>query len=327
MGGKPKSSFLEDAITVAAVLPWWACLLLAAISFGLFHLLAGMRTTAHTGPEVIINTLWVAIGSAGQLLAPLVFLIAAAISAVRQVRRGRVEPSYPSRNPPEPHSTDSTPAPKDDAESKDEADHDLYETWKDVTKTEDVRPPLDTSRWSEELLNALEWKRFELLCAAYFETLGFKSKVARKGADGGVDIHLFAEGSSVPAIVVQCKAWRTYTVSVKAIRELLGVMTAARVPEGVFVTTSVYTSEARQFAAANHIDLIDGNDLLRKIAATRPEDQAALLQLATAGDFTTPTCPSCGIKMVERVAQKTGERFWGCRRFPNCRYTMAQRSS
>src|SRR6185437_13503024 len=188
--------------------------------------------------------------------------------------------------------------------------------------TESNRPAIDTTRWSKELLNALEWKRFEILCAAYFETLGFKSKVAREGADGGVDIHLYAEGSSVPAIVVQCKAWRTYTVGIKAIRELLGVMTAAHVPEGVFVTTSVYTAEARQFAAANQIDLIDGDDLLRKIAATRPEHQAALLQLVTAGDFTTPTCPSC-----ERVAQKTGDTFWGCTRFPNCRFTMPQRSS
>ncbi|HXS53987.1 MAG TPA: restriction endonuclease [Usitatibacter sp.] len=323
MRRKPKTSFLEDAITVAAMLPWWACLLLAAISFGLFHWLAGMRTAAHTAPAVVSNLWLVVIGTVGQLLAPLVFLIAAAISAVRQVSRKRVEPSYPS---PKPGSTNSTREPTDDAESQ-EADHDLYDTWKDVSKTEEVRPPLDTSRWSKDLLYALEWKRFELLCAAYFETLGFKTKVAREGADGGVDIHLSAEGSSVPAIVAQCKAWRTYTVGIKAIRELLGVMTAARVPEGVFVTTSAYTAEARQFAAANHIDLIDGDDLLRKIAATRPEDQAALLQLATAGDFMTPTCPSCGIKMVERVAQKTGEKFWGCVRFPNCRFTMPQRSS
>ena len=108
----------------------------------------------------------------------------------------------------------------------------------------------------------------------------------------------------------------------KPIRELLGVMTAARIAEGVFVTTSDYTDEARRFAEGNNLQLIDGEDFLKKIAATSAERQAALLQAATAGDFTIPTCPSCGIKMVERVAQKTGERFWGCTRFPSCRRTF-----
>ena len=136
---------------------------------------------------------------------------------------------------------------------------------------------MDTSRWSKELLDALEWKRFELLCAGYFETLGFKSKVAREGADGGVDIHLYAEGSSAPAILVQCKAWKAYQVGIKPIRELLGVMTDARVSEGVFVTTSMYTAEARRFAAGHNIQLIDGEDLLKKVSAAATGDERALL--------------------------------------------------
>jgi len=111
-------------------------------------------------------------------------------------------------------------------------------------------------------------------------------------------------------------------VGVKEVRELLGVMTAARVSEGIFVTTSRYTTEALQFAKGNDLHLIDGEDLLKKIAAASPEAKANLLQLATAGHFTTPTCPSCGIKMVERVAQKTGDAFWGCLGFPRCRRTF-----
>jgi restriction system protein len=161
----------------------------------------------------------------------------------------------------------------------------------------------------------------------YFETLGFRSKVARKGADGGVDIHLYAAGSNTPGILVQCKAWKAYPVGIKPIRELLGVMTAARVAEGVFITTGEYTSEARQFAAQNNIHLIDGGDFLRKIQAVPADCQRSLLEIATAGDFTTPTCPSCGIKMVNRVAQKSGERFWGCTGYPRCRRTFRQAQS
>jgi restriction system protein len=316
MPRKRRTSFLEDVVSLASMLPWWLSLLLAPISFALFHMLAAMKRAASTPAERVSNALWTSLTVSGELIVPVVFVIAAALAGLRRIRQERIDPK-PPRVEPSPPVGHMPEIPNDD----------LYDAWKDVSKTERDRPPIDTAQWSKELLDALEWKRFELLCAGYFETLGFKSKVAREGADGGVDIHLYANGSSTPSIVVQCKAWKTYKVGIKPIRELLGVMTAAQVSEGIFVTTGSYTAEARECAAANHIDLIDGEDLLRKIAASRPEDHAALLKLATAGDFTTPTCPSCGIKMVERVAQKTGDKFWGCTRFPACRLTLRQRSS
>jgi very-short-patch-repair endonuclease len=38
-----------------------------------------------------------------------------------------------------------------------------------------------------------------------------------------------------------------------------------------------------------------------------------------------PECPKCRVAMVQRTAQKgvnAGKRFWACRSFPNCRYTI-----
>lgn len=319
MPRKPRTSFLEDVYDTAAKLPWWAGIVLAALSFVVGHMLAGSRAANSRAPEAMVMPVVVALGIAIEYLGPLIFLLAAARSGFRQMQERRLERTSPAPSPIESRATTIDPA-------KPIPDDDLYDTWKDVSKTEPSRPPVDTSRWSMELLKALEWKRFELLCAGYFETLGFKAKVAREGADGGIDIHLYPEGSDAPGIVVQCKAWNAYQVGVKPIRELLGVMAAERISEGVFVTTSDYTGEARRFAEGNNLQLIDGEDFLRKIAATSPERQAALLQLATAGDFATPTCPSCGIKMVERVAQKTGERFWGCPSFPSCRRTFRRAS-
>lgn len=34
-----------------------------------------------------------------------------------------------------------------------------------------------------------------------------------------------------------------------------------------------------------------------------------------------PDCPRCGEQMRERVNRKTGDKFWGCARFPKCRGT------
>jgi len=50
-----------------------------------------------------------------------------------------------------------------------------------------------------------------------------------------------------------------------------------------------------------------------------------LLDFATAGDWTTPTCPSCGVKMAARNSKR--RRFWGCVHFPKCRGTLQMRGS
>ena len=51
-------------------------------------------------------------------------------------------------------------------------------------------------------------------------------------------------------------------------------------------------------------------------------DAYQLLKLATQGDFLTPTCPSCGIKMVPRKSTQVGREFWGCTNYPRCKQTF-----
>jgi restriction system protein len=183
-------------------------------------------------------------------------------------------------------------------------------------------PRLDLKSWSLDLLRALEWKRFELVCAAYFEAIGMRTKVAREGADGGVDIQLYKENDARPSAIAQCKAWKVYDVDVKPVRELYGVMARQGVTQGIFLTTGRFTREARSFPKGNELLLWDGEQLLAKIRDLPPETRAELLRIATEGDFTTPTCASCGIKLVKRSPRDGGESFWGCRNYPRCRMIM-----
>jgi hypothetical protein len=167
--------------------------------------------------------------------------------------------------------------------------------------------PADASRaaaprsWSLELLRRLEWRRFEELCAAYCEVAG---------------------GADKPPSVVQCKPWGVYTVGIKAVRELRAAMAAAGLPQGVLLACGTFTSEAKEFSRGENIQLIDGGELLRKIDALAPEQGQALLKLATAGDFSTPTCPACGIKMTARTSSTEGRKFWGCLNYPRCKRTF-----
>src|SRR5690348_12462002 len=58
-----------------------------------------------------------------------------------------------------------------------------------------ARAKFDTRKWNPELLKHLDWRRFEELCAAYFEALGFSARITRSRAGGGVDIALCAQAS------------------------------------------------------------------------------------------------------------------------------------
>jgi restriction system protein len=182
---------------------------------------------------------------------------------------------------------------------------------------------VDTRRWTAPLLKRLEWRRFEELCAAYFEALGFRTRIARSGAGAGVDLHLLAGDSDRTAIVVHSKAWDAYRVGIKAARELRSAMAAAQAGEGVLVTSGRFTQETIAFAGKENIQLIDGADLLVKITALAPEKALALLKFATQGDFLTPTCPSCSIKMISRKSTREGRNFWGCRNYPSCKETFS----
>lgn len=178
--------------------------------------------------------------------------------------------------------------------------------------------------WSAELLRDIEWKLFEDLSAAYYKEKGIHAELTKLGADGGIDIKLFQDDSGKPTSLVQCKAWNSKQVGVKEIREFLGVMSHEKIPKGFFMASGAYSNDAKEIAKANRITLIDGVMLLAMIKRLPADGQQRLLDLATEGDYTTPSCPSCGVKMLRKTS-KRGD-FWGCKNFPKCRQTLHVKS-
>ena len=91
-----------------------------------------------------------------------------------------------------------------------------------ASRRRSTRGDIDTAQWTPQLLKRLEWRRFEELCAAYFD-------------------NLYAEGADRAAILVHCRPWDAYGVGIKPVRELHGAMAAAQVREGVLVTSGKFT--------------------------------------------------------------------------------------
>jgi restriction system protein len=188
--------------------------------------------------------------------------------------------------------------------------------------------PSPISEWSLDLIQAIEWKRFEDLCQKFYEAKGIRSACTPLGPDGGIDIRLFQDDSGQATAIVQCKAWGDSYVGVKPIRELLGVMVHEKVVKAFFMTSGKYSDDAKAFAVPNRITLIDGKMLLELIKRLPEEVRQSLLAFATAGDYNIPSCPTCGRKM-RFIAGKEGKRdFWGCPSFPKCRQRLwARRGS
>lgn len=202
----------------------------------------------------------------------------------------------------------------------------VHETWEALMVG---TPPVKTipTEWSLDLLRDLEWKRFEDVCQRFYALKGIKSETTPLGPDGGIDIRLFQDDSGMPSSIVQCKAWGERHVGIKPVRELLGVMAHEKIEKAFFMASGGFTDEAKQFAQANRITLITGEMLLAMIQRLPDADQQALLAFAIEGDYRTPTCPSCGIKM-RRVPGTSGRPdFWGCQNYPRCRQKLGMRAA
>lgn len=180
-------------------------------------------------------------------------------------------------------------------------------------------------QWSSDVFAAIEWRRFEAVVEALFAQAGFETRSQSHGADGGVDIWLHSKNAEGPVSVVQCKHWQGKPVTVKEMREFLGVMVSKGLKRGTYATTSRYTADALEFAKAHGINAQDGAGLLKLIAQRTPEQQARLLEVAYEGEYWKPTCASCGVKMTERTPKNGGAAFWGCVNFPRCKRTLAMK--
>jgi hypothetical protein len=81
---------------------------------------------------------------------------------------------------------------------------------------------LPPDRWSRDVFELIEWRRFEAVVEALFAQAGFETRSQAHGADGGVDIWLYslnhAHGDA-PVSIVQCKQWMRQKVGVKDVRE------------------------------------------------------------------------------------------------------------
>jgi restriction system protein len=184
------------------------------------------------------------------------------------------------------------------------------------------------SRSSLQEFQQLKPQEFELFFKHLLEKMGHTVEHRGASGDGGVDLVATKDGRSH---LVQCKRYRGGPVGVAAVRDFYGAMMGEQSLAGaIFVTTSSFTLDARQFAEGKPIELIDGERLVQYMRSTGAQPPAGDVATEASPERTgSPapgerSCPECGSALVLRTAKRgahRGSRFWGCSAYPACRYT------
>jgi hypothetical protein len=172
-------------------------------------------------------------------------------------------------------------------------------------------------------LESLSWENFELVAAEIFRRKGFEVEIcAGLGADGGKDLTLRRNGQ---LRLVQCKCLSAGNkVSVATMRDFYGLVVAEKAQGGIFMTTGLFSRDAREFAQAKPIKLLERQQIEKLMASViRPGENLCDVRtwiddFAAVARVTDPACPRCRKPMKLRRGP-TGRAFWSCCRFPRCR--------
>lgn len=218
-----------------------------------------------------------------------------------------------------------TPPPKQKSEgpsysdsfTNNKSDHDWSSSKnEDYSSSLSVRDYLSKINYqlNDEIIDAIEWKRFELLCHLIFDSSGYKSELTGDGADEGVDIRIY--DTSVPRntlYLVQCKKYRgNQKISREQIQQLRGQMATENVEKGGYCSTGSFTGPAREYAKANNIEIFDQKKIIKSFNKLNNFDREITLRKLLDGDYWTPSCATCSEKLEAKQTKK-GNMIWWCR--------------
>lgn len=123
-----------------------------------------------------------------------------------------------------------------------------------------------------ERLHAMDPVRFERLILDLLKAMGYGAgsfgshEMTKAGGDGGIDGIIHEDALGLDAVYIQAKRYAPDSkVGRPAIQQFIGSLTGEGATKGVFVTTSTFSAEARDYLkkVQHRVVLIDGSQLAR----------------------------------------------------------------
>lgn len=177
-------------------------------------------------------------------------------------------------------------------------------------------------QWTAELLHSLEWRRMTDVVLAFYRFKGLYGKFETAETDGSVFIALHKasdQAGAQPQALLHCVR-NPDVVGEAAVYALHARMIVSGIPKAFFTGAATFDAAARAAAASLQITLIDERLLLSMLTRLPAQESMRLLEMSVEGDYKTPTCPACLLKMISRQGEQG--RYWGCRAFPRCKQTL-----
>ena len=146
-------------------------------------------------------------------------------------------------------------------------------------------------------LQQLSGRQFEEVIGAAYQRLGYIVIDTGRGADGGVDLILVRGNERT---FVQCKNWKAWSVGVRQVRELKGVVVTEGAAGGIVVTSGRFTKAAVDFGRQAGVVLVDGPQVVRLVgpvaqAPLHPQVARSLQPLQPVPRFTPSTRPPAAV--------------------------------
>ena len=125
----------------------------------------------------------------------------------------------------------------------------------------------------QDSIKTISPERFEQLVVDLLVKMGYgQGEVVGRSGDGGIDGIVNPAPLGLEKVYIQAKRYTANPVGEPEIRNFSGSLNAQGATKGVFITTSTFSSPARQTAATistgnQFIRLVDGNELARLMIA------------------------------------------------------------
>lgn len=288
MARRKRTSTADDLLELVAMLPWWAGVLLAVVSYFVLHNIASQPVVAPTQPgqmgAMVTQSIWKSLATVGQYFVPFFCLLGAGTSAWRRRERKNLV--------------------ADVARSK-------------------ATDALDGMSWRE--FEMLVGEGFRLQGYQVVETGGGGADggvdlvLTKPGKSGGEKFLVQCK---------QWRAYKVGVDVVRELYGVMAAKGATGgfvVTSGRFTEEAISFASGRNVTLVDGPKL---HGLLRQAqaAADRSPAQkpAAPVAHSPAPSAQALACPLCAKPMVRRTAKRganAGNEFWGCNGYPNCRGT------
>jgi hypothetical protein len=156
--------------------------------------------------------------------------------------------------------------------------------------------------WSAALIASLDWLRVAELARAIAEYHGCELAQSCVMADGAVLFGMVERphSSQPQRALVKVAGWNEWGAGAEKVSEFGREVQAAGNARGIFIAPGGFSPAALMAAQEFRIETVDAEALQRVLENMPPERSELLHNIATAGHYTTPSCPVC-LEKLKRV--------------------------